>query len=238
MSEVKASKVRLLAAAIAVVLIGGAATAQAASSNSVVTLCVNKETKRVFNKAACSANETTIRVNKQGLKGEQGLQGLPGLQGAQGSVGSLGLAGSPGPSGLPGPVGEVGPSGAPGPAELPLYIQGTKADEVLLLGGQYTDPITEWTVVGSATATENGTYMYFLSATGYLLNVPGNAVCAIFAPYDHHQFAAGNTSLYTDFGRVSLLTGQSLELRCAGLQADRFKSVSVSMIKIANTLPD
>ena len=231
MSKAKFSGVRLAAAAIAIGLVGGAVAAQAVSSNSTVTLCVNKQTKQVFNKAKCSASETTLRVNKQGVKGEQGLQGLQGFTGSQGNNGI------PGPSGSPGPIGEVGLSGAPGPAELPIYIQGTKANEVLLVGGSYTDPISEWTTIGAATATEAGTYMYLFKASGYAFNVPGNAVCAISTLAGAGQYAAGNTSYYTDFGSVALQAGESIEFKCAGgLGADRFKSVSVSLIKIANSL--
>lgn len=112
-----------------VALAGTTATAQIPSASGVIHACVRmdrdasdgKLARLVAENEACRRNETRVRWNVEGPKGDQGAQG------AQGPAGPAGHAGPPGPQGEPGAAGVQGPQGAPGQAGALGAIKGQLA---------------------------------------------------------------------------------------------------------------
>ena len=118
------SKLRLLAAAIAVAaLAGGGLVAAAASrdngSPSVIKACANRSNGKLRlagPAGSCKQHERAISWNVQGPTGPPGPAGAPGPAGSPGPVGATGPAGPAGSAGPAGPAGAKGPTGAAGPA--------------------------------------------------------------------------------------------------------------------------
>jgi Lamin Tail Domain/Collagen triple helix repeat (20 copies) len=120
------SRLRLLAAAIAVAALGGGGLVAAAASRndgspSVIRACahrVNGKLRLAGSAGHCRPNERAVSWNVQGPTGPPGPAGAgpTGPAGATGPAGPAGPAGSVGPAGPAGPAGSRGPTGAAGPA--------------------------------------------------------------------------------------------------------------------------
>jgi hypothetical protein len=111
-------KLRLIAAAGAVCLLGGLFPT-AAVAQSTLSACVNPAglMRSVAANEACKSNEYRLTWNQQGVQGNAGAQGPvgpAGAQGIQGIQGEAGVAGPQGPQGAQGPAGPAGSGGSGG----------------------------------------------------------------------------------------------------------------------------
>ncbi len=97
-------------------LVGGVVVADAATTTSALTACVQRGAPLVAPTASgrCPAGYTLTRVT--GARGPAGAAGHDGAAGVSGAAGSPGSPGSPGATGATGLQGPTGPAGAPGSA--------------------------------------------------------------------------------------------------------------------------
>ncbi len=104
-----------VAAALAVVLLGGG-VALAGHDSNTIHACISKSgvPRIVTSAAACLRGESYADWNKQGAPGQVGAPGADGAAGPAGPVGETGETGAPGPEGAAGPAGPVGETGSPG----------------------------------------------------------------------------------------------------------------------------
>lgn len=135
-----------LAFIVAFALIFGAsgfATSRAATGNSDILVCANKQSgvMRQITKGKCKTTERVVRLSSAtsalAVPGAQGPAGATGAQGPAGAQGPSGLQGIAGPAGAQGPVGNAGPAGAVGP-------QGPARQWEYLSGGNYTNITEIW----------------------------------------------------------------------------------------------
>jgi hypothetical protein len=144
-------------AAISVMLLA----APQASRASTVSMCLNKKGIIERVNEACTAKQTLISWDSNGVvgpqgpagpqgptgpAGPQGTTGAQGLQGPVGPTGAVGTAGATGPQGPTGPAGATGPSGPQGPvgdmgpagptgSQGPTGASGTNGTNIQVLTG-------------------------------------------------------------------------------------------------------
>jgi hypothetical protein len=116
-----AKRLVAVVAALALVVVAGAAYATIPDGQGVVHGCFKKSgILRVVDPAVgqCSDDETALDWNQTGPRGLDGAPGPQGPKGDTGDNGEKGETGPQGPQGLQGPkgdTGDTGPQGPPGP---------------------------------------------------------------------------------------------------------------------------
>lgn len=106
----------LVPAVAAAVLVGGVVVADAATTTTGLSVCLQRGAQLVAptSTGRCPKGYTLTRV--VGARGPAGATGATGAAGATGPTGPSGAAGAQGPAGAAGQPGAAGPSGATGPA--------------------------------------------------------------------------------------------------------------------------
>src|ERR1700712_2866795 len=106
----------------ALLLTGGVAAADTASTPSSFTGCLNKATGALYavtlnatTAPTCLRGDTVVKWNQKGDPGPAGPPGAAGVAGATGPAGATGQIGATGAKGDPGPAGAVGADGPAGP---------------------------------------------------------------------------------------------------------------------------
>src|SRR5689334_1246521 len=116
------SRVRIVAAAAAVVATSLFAVPSAIAGSTPTHMCVNQDTKVVrvisINKD-CKATEDSVVISDgadgaQGPQGPTGPTGATGATGAKGATGDAGATGATGATGAKGATGDTGAAGATG----------------------------------------------------------------------------------------------------------------------------
>jgi hypothetical protein len=108
------------AAAVTVLVAGGAAYATGLVSDAQINACAKKSSGalRLKGSGGCRPSERAVSwavTGPQGPAGPAGAQGAQGPAGAQGAQGPAGAQGAQGPAGPTGPQGATGATGAAGP---------------------------------------------------------------------------------------------------------------------------
>jgi hypothetical protein len=216
-------------------------------SGGVIHACydtTNGNLRLVNGPADCRKGESPITWNQTGLQGLQGAAGTQGQAGTQGATGTQGPQGPVGPQGPQGPVGPqgatgdqgpmgpegatggqgpqgpAGATGATGPAGA-THAFSTSAGATSVPAGWVATPV----VVESVTVPAGN---YVVWATGQVDQVFGSdnvANCTLTGNVDFasQMIKAGNVAAsYSLTGTVSLPSGGTISLRCAGSHSASF----------------
>lgn len=215
----------LVVAVVAVLAIGGVATAQ--RGDTTVRACVERGGDvRVLLKSTqkCAKRETAISWSKAGPQGATGAAGAAGADGAAGPAGPQGPsgpvsrsteAGPEGPAGPAGPKGDTGATGPQGPAGPPGFATRTSIVESYLL------TTTPGRTTGTMLLRAPVSGMALITANVLVAHAAASANPAIIACSLYEQTGSGfgaftNPSSFTRNSIATLRPGDQQTLAVSG----------------------